>query len=452
MPSLMDLSRLLTEAPQDSNNPFLRQAMKGAQSEFIQPPPIDPTSGTNPVSLSSGQSVSPFDAKLGPSEEDGPSSGTMNTGQGSGFQNRHVLDSDEPEARPGFFQSDEFKNIANMGMGLLGGAAGGALAGNWRAGMAGGGEVQLKDFQAKQKDMLDRRHKAWESAYNEAAALPADIHTTPGMEEVAKAQQALMKDLQDGKVDNEQNLTNFLKVKAMYGGDIEQIAMNRKMADQKRMEDEKFQNEAVRSSQRAIALQRILGDPMAPDAEKMQAQAELATINKDLEMQKDRDATRQVEADRWSKTAAHQQRMEVLQQQGYNTQLAGQNSRERIANAQIQSREQLAQKAQFGNRVKAMVSQSMRNEPEVPEQVHFANAIKALGGVEQISPGNVMIMGEPVQLQSIFGDRPELWDADGTPSAKGWNVLYSVVANDLELASTQARQPQDLSLTGAYAR
>lgn len=453
MPSLMDLTRLLSEAPQDSKNPFLRQAMKGAQTEFIKPPPIDPTAGTNPVSLSSGQSVSPFDAKLGPAEEAGPEPGVMNTGQ-SGYQNRHVLDSPEGESKPGFFQSDEFKNIANMGLGMLGGAAGGALAGNWRAGMAGGGAVQLRDFQDKQKDMLDRRHKAWESAYNEAAALPAEIHNTPGMEEVAKAQQALMKDLQDGKVDNEQNLTNFLKVKAMYGGDIEQMQMNKKLADQKRMEDEKFQNEAQRSSQEAIRLHEIVNDRMTPEATRQDALAKLATIERDLEAQKDRDATRQVEADRWSKTAAHQQRMEGLQQQGYNTQLAGQNSRERIAGAQIQSRERIAQKAQFGNRVKAMVQQGMRNEPEVPEQVHFANAIRALSGIEQISPGNVMIMGEPVQLKSIFGDRPELWDADGTPSDKGWNVLYSVIANDLELAGTQARNPQsqDLSLTGAYAR
>jgi hypothetical protein len=274
------------------------------------------------------------------------------------------------------------------------------------------------------------------------------------MEEVAKAQQALMKDLQDGKVDNEQNLTNFLKVKAMYGGDIEKMSFDKKLADQKRIEDEKFQNDAMRKSQRAESLQALVADNMTPPAQREAAAAELATIRQDLEAQRDKDATRQVEADRWTKTAEHQQRMEGLQQQGYNTQLSGQQSRERIAGAQIASREKIAQRAQFGNKVKALTMQASRNNPEVPEQQHFANAIKTLGGIQQISPGNVMIMGEPVRLQEIFGDRPELWDADGTPSAKGWDVLVSVVGNQLELAGAQARQPQsqDLSLTGAYGQ
>ena len=450
MPSLMELTRLMGEAPQDPSNPFLRQAMKGAQQEFIQPPPIDPTAQTSPITLSSGQSVSPFDAKLGPSEEDGPEPGVMNTGQ-SGYQNRHVLDSPEGESRPGFFHSDEFKNIANMGMGMLGGAAGGALAGDWRAGMAGGGAVQLRDFQNKQKDMLDRQHKAWESAYNDAISMPADIHTTPGMEEVAKAQQAILRDLQDGKVDNKQTLTNWLTVKAMYGGDIEKMQMDSKLADQKRMEDEKYTNDMARKEQEAGKWYALANDPTVPpnDQGKLQAQAKLAEYEQVMRQQQHQ-AEQDHIANRRADTAEAAQASRDRNQHGYQTaMISGQQSRERIANSQIASREKINQQAQFGNKLKALVAQASKNNPEVPEKVHLTEAVKSLGGVVLTSPGNAMIMGEPIRLQEIFGDRPELWgnDPPGTPSPKGWDVLISLVGNQVELAETQARQSQPMGLS-----
>jgi len=454
MPSLMELTRLMGEAPQDPSNPFLRQAMKGAQSEFIQPPPIDPTADTNRVSLSSGQSVSPFDAKLGPAEEAGPEQGVQNTGQGTGgFQNRHVLDNQEEEARPGFFKSDEFKNIANMGLGLLGGAAGGAIAGNWRAGMAGGGATQLQDFQQKQKDMLDRRHKGWEAAYNDSLSLPADIYTTPGMEEVAKAAQAIQKDLTDnGRVDNEQTMTNWLKVKAMYGGDIEKISMDRKMADQKRMEDEKFQNDAMRKSQRAEALQALVADNMTPPAQREAAAAELATIRQDLEMQKDRDATREAMAANQAADAQYRQSSLGLQQQGLGMQQKRLDQQDRISQESSTLRNSEANRRNFVNNWQKELSLRMKDglasmDQAMGEQAlaHKAEIVQ-MAGIQDVSGGNVTVNGQKIPLIQLIGDDPKLWDPDGTPNNEGWKVLLSDFANR-EISKPVEMPSRDLRLT-----
>lgn len=452
MHSLMDLTRLLSEAPQDTSNPFLKQALKGAQSEFITPPPINPSEDTNPISLSSGQSVSPFDAKLGASVEapSAPGSGVQNTGQG-GYANRHVLDSAEPEARPGFFKSDQFKNIANMGMGLLGGALGGALSGNWRAGMAGGGAVQLKDFQDKQKDMLDRRHKAWESAYNEAAALPTEIHQTPGMEEVAKAQQALMKDLQDGKVDNEQNLTNFLKVKAMYGGDIEKMTMDKKLADQKRVEDENFQNDAMRKSQRAEQLQALVADNNTPPAQREAAAAELATIRQDLEMQRDRDATREATAANQAADAQYRQASLGLQQQGIGLQRERLNQQDRFTQNASALRNSEANRRNFVSNWQKELALRMKDTPNMDQAMgeqalaHKAEIVQ-MAGIQDVSGGNVTVNGQKVPLINIIGKDPAMWDADGTPSPEGWKVLLSEFANR-EISRPVEMPSRDLRLS-----
>jgi hypothetical protein len=474
--SLTRLSDLLLDLQQNPNEPYKMSALRGAKNIFMPDPAPKPAgnpgSGITPQGseedvadeyrLRSQMPPSMDDLQISPppipsfssvqsSGEAGGAAGVQNTGQESGYTNKHVLDNQEEEARPGFFKSDQFKNIANMGMGLLGGALGGALSGNWRAGMAGGGAVQLADFQQKQKDMLDRRHKAWESAYNEAAALPADIHTTPGMEEVAKAQQALMKDLQDGKVDNEQNLTNFLKVKAMYGGDIEKMTMDRKLADQKRMEDEKFQNDAMRKSQRAESLQAIVADPMTPEPQKQAAMAELATIRQDLEIQKDRDATREATIENQRRDDEYRRASLGVQQQGLGIQQQRLNQQDKIFQDTATLRNSEANRRNFVNNWQKELALRMKDTPSMEQAMGdqalaHKNEIIQMAGIQDVSGGNVIMNGQTVPLINLIGKDPAMWDEGGTPSLEGWKVLLSDLANR-EISKPVQMPERDLRLT-----
>jgi hypothetical protein len=302
-------------------------------------------------------------------------------------------------------------------------------------------------------------HGAWEAAYNDAMSLPAEIHTTPGLEVVAQAQQALIKDLQDGKVDNEKNLTNWFKAKALYGKDIEDLQLNSKIAEQKKMADAQFTNEMVRKEQEAVRQYAIANDTTIPDnaPEKLRALAFLAEFEQVKRAQADRERASNLEQQHWKATEAQNAAQLAMQGRGLDIQERRLGQQDKLSQMGIEVRIDEGNRRAFTNQFNQatkMAAQAGNGDPATAQQ-EAANLMKQdivrLAGLGEVKGGNAIIQGKPVPLVQILGNDPKNgnWDPDGTPSqAKGWPILLVYLANSIATAPVS----RDLSLTGAYGQ
>lgn len=92
--------------------------------------------------------------------------------------------------------------------------------------------AHVQRFKAEQLDQLNRRHQMWEGAFQQSQALPPEVLTNPQFATLAQAKAALDKDMADGKVDNEKNVSMFLTELQRFRPELEQVGMLTKMKTQ----------------------------------------------------------------------------------------------------------------------------------------------------------------------------------------------------------------------------
>jgi hypothetical protein len=253
---MIALQRLFEEDPE---NPLIRRALDGAREEFAPPPAsalpdteFDTDAGVSPYVTQ--EETSPFDPKI----EDIPSPDVPESAAGDTAEAIDKIP--EQDEDPGYFQKlwrdskgDLIKAAAATGLSFLGEGA---------SDFAGGfAEGSLRDLQIRQGEKLKRRQRSWEDAYTEARSIPSSVLENPAMSELAEAHKALLKDMEDGKVDNEKNISNFLMLKSQYGDDIEQAKMDKKLEQEQVYEDRKFSENIERQTQQMGRWMEIANNP-----------------------------------------------------------------------------------------------------------------------------------------------------------------------------------------------
>jgi hypothetical protein len=353
---------------------------------------------------------------------------------------------DAPEKKGSFWTSDAFTDRMQIAGSALLGAGIGKMTGIGGAAVGGyAGAAGVQDFQRKQQEQLARRHKLFEDVYGQVNALPAEVYTTPGMEGLAQAAEAVRKSMASGKVDDEKTLSAFLTERAKYATELSDIETNKKIEEQGKIQDALFQQDVQRKEQRAMALRAILADPMAPPNEKEQAQAELFEIDKvrqEFNMRKadQEDAMR------------HRRVMEQQGQQGLGIQQQGMNQRFELGMSGIQGRQKVAQMGSANRAISQEVERARKmaeaqGTPFDEGQAQNA-ALKRTLGIEVLSPGNLVIMGQRVRMADMLGEgASNLWDPDGMPSKLGWERIYSQVRGELQGAENQMNTPQAMGMT-----
>lgn len=430
-PNLLMLSKLLSQAP--AGDPLAKAALPAARDEFITPPPISGLQGSKlefePSGPASGVS---FDA---PSIE--PSGSMPPEGQNT------QMSGGNSEDRGSFWNNDKAIDTLKLGLGGLLGAGIGKLTGLGGGNVAAGAlNAGLRDIQTKQAVQMKREQAAWEDAYNQAKSLPADVYTNPELQELLQAQQALMKDLADGKVNNPRSVSDFLVAKAKYSKDLDAIALEKKITEEKTVRDRLAEAELMRSEQQAIRYREMLQPgSMASPAEIEEANAFLAEHDKakrefeyrkqqDMEENKDRDEQLQLQQRRLGIDAR-----QVSAQEAYN--------KERLASAEriARTRAGLANMAGLQRQIQQDINNRIQAEKANMGQVDIAKIEAEVyaqrAGIRMLSPGNAEIFGKPVQLDRILGNDPAMWDAGGTPSAAGWAKVIGVAKQAIDQGSQQ---------------
>ena len=120
---------------------------------------------------------------------------------------------------------DTWKQIAMSAQDGIGGylrsqghaAPTGGFAGKWRQ---------------EQLDSLAKRHEMWDTAYKSSQTLPPEVITNPEFATLAQAKAALDKDMLDGKVDNEKNVSVYLTELARHKNALDSASMQSKISQQ----------------------------------------------------------------------------------------------------------------------------------------------------------------------------------------------------------------------------
>jgi hypothetical protein len=69
-------------------------------------------------------------------------------------------------------------------------------------------------------------------------------------------------------------------------------------------------------------------------------------------------------------------------------------------------------------------------------------------GVEVLSPGNLIVMGQRVRMADLLGEgSSNLWDAGGTPSKLGWDRIFAQLRSQVQGAENQMNTPQAMGMT-----
>lgn len=136
--------------------------------------------------------------------------------------------------------------------------------------------MTLEDLRASQLSQLKRRQDMWDDTWKQSQALPSDILTDPRFAGLAQAKAALDKDLQDGKIDNEKNVSVFLTEMARSKKDLEELMLQteterelekEQMLGEGRLEQASRQRQLLeeRAAAGDLEAQRILRDLKAKE-------------------------------------------------------------------------------------------------------------------------------------------------------------------------------------------
>lgn len=167
----------------------------------------------------------------------------------------------ESAAQPQGRDWSRILSIASLGLTDLGNAVG-----NPRAPVGGAIYDQIRNrFATEQQDMLRRRQGMWDDAYKQAQELPSDILTDPKFAPLAQAKANLDKDLADGKIDNEKNVSGFLTEMARFKKDLEDLSLETKTRQQLELEERvaEGRREQAEAQRKALEAREAAGDPEA---------------------------------------------------------------------------------------------------------------------------------------------------------------------------------------------
>lgn len=179
------------------------------------------------------------------------------SGDSAGGGGVEVQDSEAGEKNP----RDWGTLAAKLSVGL---ADIGNAFGNPRAQVGGGiYEMSKQKLQAQQMDQLKRRQTMWDDAYTTSQQLPQEVLTDPRFAGLAQAKAALDKDMMDGKIDNEKNVSLFLTEQARVKRDLEELGLDVKAKQQLDMEGRLSQGRAEQEAAQTQRIQEILANPTA---------------------------------------------------------------------------------------------------------------------------------------------------------------------------------------------
>ena len=153
----------------------------------------------------------------------------------------------------------------------------GNALGNPRTPVGGAIYEQNKEyFRKNQMDQLQRRHDMFDDAYNQSKALPTEALTDPAFSGLAAAKTALDKDAEDGKIDNEKNVSRFLTEMSRSKKDLEQLQLQTTTANQLAAEQRMEEGRRQRTLAERTQLEAIAGNPESyPPDQVRQAQIRL---------------------------------------------------------------------------------------------------------------------------------------------------------------------------------
>lgn len=423
--SLLTLSSLFTQAAKGDE--LARAAMPAAKEEFMPPPMPDGSTAyvEPPVTVTAEESQLPAGTQA--------SGGERESGLGS------------------FLKSQGMQDTLKAGLGGLLGAGIGSLIGKPNSGafgFASGVGTTMKDIADRRAEQEKRRQVAWSSAYEDARSLPQEVYTAPNMQELVAAQQALMKDLADGKIDNEKTLSNWLLTKQKYAGDIEDLKVKSELQRKLKIQGETEQAELMRKEQEAVRYREIAADPSQPEALRQQAEAMVAQYDQaknELKLKQEQAAAQKAQQERLLSAQLEENKLRQ-QQMGIQQQLLTQRGATSAAN--IKSKETLAKLAAFNkawqdelnNRVTLARTQGLDYSDVEKGMIdsHRADILHA-AEIKLTSPGNISIAGEEMPLVDILGSDPAMWDAGGTPSRAGWDRILVATIPLLKNKGMQAQ-------------
>lgn len=152
-----------------------------------------------------------------------------------------------------------------LGLGIIGDTLIniGNAVGNPRFQTPTGGYLEqvMQQRQQEQMQQLKMRHDLWADAYKQSQELPGEVLTAPEFAGLAQAKAALDKDMADGKIDNEKNVSTFLVEQAKAKVALKDLQLTNLAKDELGVEENK---ETIRSQREAEwAAKEAAGDPTA---------------------------------------------------------------------------------------------------------------------------------------------------------------------------------------------
>jgi hypothetical protein len=93
-------------------------------------------------------------------------------------------------------------------------------------------KMGVERLRADQMNALKQRHSMWDTAYKHSQELPPEVLSDPRFATLATAKAALDKDMLDGKIDNEKNVSLLLTELARHKDELDQVSQNSKVKQQ----------------------------------------------------------------------------------------------------------------------------------------------------------------------------------------------------------------------------
>jgi len=310
-------------------------------------------------------------------------------------------------------KGDLLKYGVGVGLSGLAQAIGGGRSGA-RA-MRGFNEGFLPQMKQQQQVELARRQQAWEDTYQASRDLPPEIYEAEEFGPLTQAAQALQKDMEDGQIDNEKNVSNFLTMQAKYKGEVAEymrgVELNRKAEELRNTAETQaaITQDLISRAAQELEAAKLTGDPARVQA----AQMKLDTIARDaqqLEIQRQR---AQAEADRWNYQREASQREEQrserrLEQGDRSLELQGRRLTETAGREETRHRAS-AVAANLASQVDSAVRQFR-------DQVAGGGAQPGGRSEDQItlevlmgSEANLRQLGEAVGAQLLDQERAIVW-------------------------------------------
>jgi len=382
--SMFDLKRLATdlEAGKVKNAPGLADQLVSSGRTPGRTPMFSP--GPSGFSESMGSVMPPLEDrepfKLPEARRAGPQEPLPGAG-GRGVEVKPSQGGEEKQPR------DWQSLLGVLGVGLT--DFGNAI-GNPRAPVGGAFYDLMKSkLQAQQMDQLKRRQSMWDDAYTQSQALPQEVLTDERFAGLSQAKAILDKDMEDGKIDNEKSVSNFLTEQARVKRDLEELGLDIKARQQAETEAKLANMRSEREAQETQRVQAILDNPTAYSPDEVRRAELLAAGRKQLYVE----GGRQLYMTPTEKANWDVEQENLRLDRGFKEKQLGQQ--ERLTNAQIAMQRDTRNAANQARQDAIEAAKSGRVGGFV--QRSFQDAVKNRLGVM----GDMEMMDEPTRNAAI---------------------------------------------------